>query len=200
MKYSNGTHHFLDTNVLLKHANADSGDCAGDLQKILDEAASTSPTRKLWISGALLGELRPSIFKPSSNFQDVDALAKYVRSIADIITPNPNVWARIARLRDIKWERPPNTRQAGEKYRRMSFADAMHIASALFVKEALGISDLEFLTFDEGKGDNAEDMASKPLSLLSLEEFTHGISGSGDVVAAVGLHRCRPQLQQRNLA
>ena len=50
----------------------------------------------------------------------------------------------------------------------MSLGDAMQIASALWVKEAIGVPDLEFLTFDDwcsddGKGDR--------LCLLHLQNY-----------------------------
>jgi hypothetical protein len=77
----------------------------------------------------------------------------------------------------------------------MSLGDAMHIASALWVKEACGVQDLEFLTFDDGKSDADDlDPHNKALSLLRLDQYTHELSGILDVSAAVQLRRIRPVL------
>ena len=63
----------------------------------------------------------------------------------------------------------------------MSLGDAMQIASALWVKEAIGVPDLEFLTFDDwcsddGKGDR--------LCLLHLQDYAVDAKLNADVKAA----------------
>jgi hypothetical protein len=65
----------------------------------------------------------------------------------------------------------------------------MQIASALWVKEAIGVPDLEFLTFDnwcsdDGKGDR--------LCLLHLQDCALDAKVSPDVNAAVWLTRLDP--------
>ena len=62
---------------------------------------------------------------------------------------------RVARLRDAKWQRPADVREADEKPRTMSFGDAVEIASALWVKEAAGVADLKFLMFDDWSSSEA---------------------------------------------
>jgi hypothetical protein len=82
----------------------------------------------------------------------------------------------------------------------MTLGDAIHIASALWVKEALEFADLEFLSFDDGKSKSDElDDGVKSLSLLNLEDYTSGISTNPDVKAVVGLPRLMPILQDRRL-
>lgn len=103
---------------------------------------------------------------------------------------------RAARLRDVVWRNPKAV--AGEKPKSMSLGDSVHIASALWVKEAIGVTDLEFLTFDDGRGTTSEvEEGSKSLSLLRLENYTDGLGNNPDVNAAVMLARLAPYISKQ---
>lgn len=198
MKISNSTNHFLDTNVVLRHANDDSGGASEDIQRILDDAANRK--RQLWVSVVLFSELRPSSFAPGK-FKSVDDLARYIRSIATVVAPTPAMALRAARLRDIRWFRPDSIRMPNEKPRTISLGDALHLVSALWVKEALDVQDVEFLTFDDGRSKTSEvEDGTKPLSILRIEEYSDGHGGHPDVGAVLNLSRVLPHLRQMPLA
>ena len=93
-------------------------------------------------------------------FDTLHELTRYIRSLATLVTPDPNTMLRVARLRDAKWQRPAGVRGADEKPRMMSFSDAVQIASALWVKEAGGVADLKFLMFDD-----SNEAEGRPASL-----------------------------------
>jgi hypothetical protein len=78
----------------------------------------------------------------------------------------------------------------------MSLADAIHIASGLWVKEAAEVSDLEFLTFDNCSASDAE-AGGRRLSLLRLQDYPDDLPIDSDVLAAVHLTRVEPVLQLR---
>ena len=141
-------HHFLHTNVILRHACGASGEAEEHIDNILTQAAVLK--RRVWVSSMLFAELRPSMFVPG-RFGALQELTQYIRSLATLVTPDPNTMLRVARLRDAKWQRPADVRGADEKPRMMSFTDAVQIASALWVKEAGGVADLKFLMFDDTK-------------------------------------------------
>ena len=141
VRTSNSNNHFLDTNVLLQHANSDSAPYADDIAQIISEATGKNPTRKLWVSHVIFGELRPRSFVPG-RFKSVNELASYIRSIASIVTPDPNMMLRAARLRDCQWCRPKPMKN--EKPRCLTLGDAIHLVSALWVKECTKIEDIEF--------------------------------------------------------
>ncbi len=130
-------HHFLHTNVLLRHASGASGEAEEHIDNILTQAAVAK--RRVWISSMLFAELRPSMFVPG-RFGALHELTRYIRSLATLVTPDPNTMLRVARLRDAKWQRPAGVRGADEKPRMMSFSDAIQIASALWVKETGGVT------------------------------------------------------------
>jgi hypothetical protein len=185
--------------VLLVHANNASGEFAGDIARILSDATGLNPSRRLWISSVLFAELRPSSFRPGA-FAALDDLVRYIRSIATVVNPDPYTMLRAAQLRDFKWSRSPSKRAKDEKTRCMTLGDAIHIASALYVKEAMNVPDLEFLTFDNSSDKSVEtDPDTKSLPLLALDEYTHDISGDPDVYAVVSLPRIRPVLRQSTL-
>ena len=170
-------HHFLHTNVILRHACGTSGEAEEHIDTILTRAAVLK--RRVWVSSMLFAELRPSMFVPG-RFGAFQALTRYIRSLVTLVTPDPNTMLRVARLRDAKWQRPAHVRGADEKPRTMSFTDAVQIASALWVKEAGGVADLKFLMFDEAKGRPAS-LAPAPSGLRDGWACQFGRPGGGAI-------------------
>lgn len=122
-------------------------------------------------------------------------MARYIRSIATVVSPDPNVMLVAARLRDIDWKRP--NRMSNEKPRRLTLGDAVHLASALWVKKGSKVDDLEFLTFDNSSNTNSEtEQGTKPLPLLSVEEYNDGISSNPDALDVLRLPRLKPILPE----
>ncbi|HEY1782884.1 MAG TPA: hypothetical protein VGG79_21075 [Roseiarcus sp.] len=186
--------HFLHTNVFLRHASGASGEAEEHIERILTRAAVAK--RRVWVSSLLFAELKPSMFVPG-RFDTLEALTRYIRSLATLVTPDPNTMLRVARLRDAKWQRPPDTRGAEEKPRMMSLSDAIQVASALWVKEAAGVSDLKFLMFDDWSASEARNGAR--LSLLRLQDYAEDARANSDVMAAVRLTRIQPSRQPRSI-
>jgi hypothetical protein len=190
---SDRDHHFLHTNVILRHAGGASGEAEEHIERILTQAAVAK--RRVWVSSILFAELKPSMFVPG-RFHSLHELTRYMRSLATLVTPDPNTMLRVARLRDAKWQRPAGVRGADEKPRRMSFGDAIQIASALWVKEAGGVTDLKFLMFDQWSSSEARRGA--PLSLLRLQDYAEDAPANSDVMAAVRLTRIQPYREARS--
>lgn len=187
-------HHFLHTNVFLRHASGASGEAEEHIERILTQAAVAR--RRVWVSSILFAELKPSMFV-RGRFDTLEALTRYIRSLATLVTPDPNTMLRVARLRDAKWQRPAGLRGADEKPRRMSLGDAIQIASALWVKEAGGVADLKFLMFDDLNPNDAKGGAR--LSLLRLQDYAEDARANSDVMAAVRLTRIQPFREPRSL-
>jgi hypothetical protein len=184
---SDSDKHFLHSNVVLRHASGNSGDAERQIETILTNAAVAK--RRVWVSSILFAELRPSMFV-RGRFDSLFELARYLRSLATLVTPDPNTMLRAARLRDAKWQRPAAVREADEKPRSMSLSDAIQIASALWVKEAVRVPDLEFLTLDDWSSNEAK--GARRLSLLGLQDYADGAHANSDVMAAVRLTRRQP--------
>ena len=192
---SDRDHHFLHTNVFLRHASGASGEAEEHIERILTQAAVTK--RRVWVSSLLFAELKPSMFVPG-RFDTLEGLTRYIRSLATLVTPDPNTMLRVARLRDAKWQRPADMRGAEEKPRMMSLGDAIQVASALWVKEAAGVPDLKFLMFDDWSASEAKNGAR--LSLLRLQDYAQDARANSDVMAAVRLTRIQPSRQPRSIS
>jgi hypothetical protein len=191
---STSDRHFLHVNVLLRHASARSGEAESDIETILTEAATGK--RRIWANSILFAHLRPSAFV-AGRFSALADFTRYLRSIATFVTPDPNTMLRAARLRDVKWQRPAALRGAGEQPRFLSLSDAIQLASALWVKEAAGVADLEFLAFDDFAPPETE--TGGWLSLLRLQDYADEQPVDSDVLAAVRLPRAEPVLRSRLL-
>jgi hypothetical protein len=187
-------HHFLHTNVFLRHASGASGEAEEHIEGILTQAAVAK--RRVWVSSLLFAELKPSMFVPG-RFDTLQGLTRYIRSLATLVTPDPNTMLRVARLRDAKWQRPADVRGADEKPRTMSLSDAIQVASALWVKEAGGVTDLKFLMFDDWSANETKNGAR--LSLLRLQDYAQDARANSDVMAAVRLTRIQPLRQARSI-
>ena len=189
---SSSDKHFLHSSVVLRHANGDSGEAEHHIETILTEAAVAK--RRVWVSSTLFAELRPSTFVPG-RFATLFELTRYIRALATLVTPDPNAMLRVARLRDAKWHMPGDGREAEGKPRAMALGDAMQIASALWVKEAIGVPDLEFLTFDDWC--SSDGKPGNRLCLLHLQDYAVDVGVSADVQAAVRLTRLEPVVHAR---
>jgi hypothetical protein len=184
---SSSDKHFLHSSVVLRHANGDSGEAEHLIETILTEAAVAK--RRVWVSSVLFAELRPSTFVPG-RFASLFELTRYVRALATLVTPDPNAMLRVARLRDAKWQMPADVHEEEGKWRRMSLGDAMQIASALWVKEAIGVPDLEFLTFDDWCSDDPE--RGDRLCLLHLQDYSVDAGITVDVKTPIRLTPLEP--------
>ena len=184
--------HFLHSSVVLRHANGDSGEAEHHIETILTEAAVHK--RRVWVSSVLFAELRPSTFVPG-RFATLFELTRYIRALATLVTPDPNAMLRVARLRDAKWHLPGDKSEAEGKPRAIALGDAMEIASALWVKEAIGVPDLEFLTFDNWCA--PAGATSERLCLLHLQDYAVDVGGNADVQAAIRLTRLEPVVHSR---
>ena len=91
---------------------------------------------------------------------------------------------------------PGDGHEAEVKPRTMALGDAMQIASALWVKEAIGVPDLEFLTFDDWCSPDGK--ASDRLCLLHLQDYAVDAGSSADIKAAIRLTRLEPVAHARS--
>ena len=74
----------------------------------------------------------------------------------------------------------------------MSLGDAIQIASALWVKEALGVPDLKFLLIDERRTDEARGRLCH--STVRLQDYADNAHSNSDAKAAARLKRVQRAL------
>src|SRR5271168_4327587 len=181
--------HFLHTNVLLRYAGGAAGEAERHIETILTKAAIAK--RPVWISSLLLARVNPSMFVPG-RFATLVEWAHHIRSLATLVTPDPNTMLRAARLRNVKWQRPATERPEDRGPRSMSLSDAIEIASALWVKEMVGLPELKFLMFEDRISEQVK--GGGRLAQLHLEDYADGASLDSDV-ASVRSARVQPVLR-----
>ena len=116
-------------------------------------------------------------------------MTRYIRALATLVTPDPNAMCASPGFATPNGKCQATGRREG-KLRTMALGDAMQIASALWVKEAIGVPDLEFLTFDDWCSPAAKP--SNRLCLLHLQDYAVDVGGNADVKAAIRLTRLEP--------
>ena len=157
---------------------------------MLHEAKSGK--KRIYHSTILYAEMRPKLLK-SGGFNSVGDLIADMEAVLLPIGASPNIMMMAGRLRDHFFYRAPGVRQKDEKNRVMSVPDAIQLATCLHLKHDRGVSDIEFHTFDDGRGKNYEERA---VSLLSLHEYSGHLQGHEDIDKACALTRIKPKLEQ----
>ncbi|MEZ5872855.1 MAG: hypothetical protein R3D32_13655 [Nitratireductor sp.] len=189
MIFSKSSNHFWDSCVLIRYLTQNPPELLGDMAKILDEAKVGK--RKIWISTILFAEFRPNLLSTNTRINSISDLVTEMEGVLIPVAPNMDITLRAGRMRRHSFYKPDGERQHNEKKRVLSVPDAIQLATCLFVKEALGINDIEFHTFDDGRGSNYEE---KAVSLLRLADYAKHIDACADIEAVRNLIRIRPQL------
>jgi hypothetical protein len=99
------------------------------------------------------------------------------------------------RLRAVTPQNPPPV-QKNEKHRLLGTGDAIHLATALYLRNSLGISNLVFHTLDEGKGETWE---GRCIPLLGFERHYPSAIRNKQIQAACDLPREKPLYPQLKL-
>jgi hypothetical protein len=80
--------------------------------------------------------------------------------------------------------------------RSIGIADAIHLQTCLYLRDVMNVKDIEFQTFDEGKGKTWE---GKCVPLLGFEKWFPEATRTKRVRDVCGLTRKLPQPSQSNL-
>lgn len=164
-----------------------------DLEQMLRDAKAKK--KRIYHSTILYTEMRPSLLK-AGGFASVQDLIADMEGVLLPVSPSPHILMIAGRLRDHTFMRPPELRQKTEKDRVMSVPDAIQLSTCLHLKHDRGVSDIEFHTFDDGRGSNYEE---KAVSLLRLHEYSLHIKDNDDIDRACALVRIKPKLAQGSM-
>jgi hypothetical protein len=104
------------------------------------------------------------------------------------IDPNPNIMIAAGELKDAKATNPSDAKTT--KQRVIGTADAIHLATCLYIRDVMGVKDIIFHTFDNGKGATWE---GKCVPLLTFERWFPAASRAGRVLDVCGLTRSKPE-------
>ena len=108
--------------------------------------------------------------------------------------PNPNVMSRAGYIKDAHPTNPSDAKT--QNHRVIGTGDAIQLATCLYIRDVLGVSDIIFHTLDEGKGKNWE---GRCVPLIDMERW-FPIDKRPQVVKEVcSLTRCKPVHPQPDL-
>ncbi len=108
--------------------------------------------------------------------------------------PNPNIMAAAGELKSASSVHPSNDRRA--KQRVIGTADAIHLMTCLYIRDVIGMTDIVFHTFDNGKGETWE---GKCVPLLTFEQWFPANDRPHRVLEVCALKRVLPQHEQPRL-
>ena len=182
---------FWDSCVVIRYLTGTPLGHHADIDLFLSEAMQSK--RTIYVSSMMVPEVKPHQLRLQgfNNFQD---LVNAYQGAFTIINPNMNILMQAARLRDYSYY--PEKMQKNEKKRVLAGMDSVHLATCLYVRDVLGVQDIVFHTFDDGKGKNYEE---KAVSLLNYQNFCKHLSNDPDVLAVCALPRQRPVHPERPL-
>lgn len=165
---------------------------AYDIQSIetyLTEAKQNSTM--IYASSLTLAEILPSKMG-NGGFSDFTHFTSDFEGSVILVDPNPNIMALAGRLRDLPYKKGTSTS------RKLDTPDAITLATALYLQNALGIELDAFHTFDNGKKKGPE---GKCVPILSFEEWCQDFDGHNTSLASevIDLPRRRPIHSSPNL-
>jgi predicted nucleic acid-binding protein len=158
-----------------------------DISRFIEDAKKG--TRKIYCSTIVLAEIRAEALK-RGNIQDFFASLK---SAVNLVDPDPNIMIMAGQLKDSRAVNPGDIKG---KARVVGTADAIHLATCIYLRDQLGISDVVFHTFDDGKGATWE---GKCIPLLSFERWYPAKTRTPIVGDVCDLTRCKPSHPEKGL-
>jgi hypothetical protein len=167
----------------------------GDLDQFVKEAQEDKV--KIYYSTIVYTEFRPRFFV-GTKFGEISKFFADFRKAFHPVEPNPNILMWSGRLRDIEPVNPSDPKIADEKKRKVSAGDSIHIATAIYLRDTYGISDLVMHTFDKGKSKSTAEGNCVPI--IGFEKWFPKNKRTPEVQAVCGLARQEPKHPNPDLA
>jgi predicted nucleic acid-binding protein len=179
------SNHFWDSCVLIRFLTAQPNELVDDIGRFLDEAIAGR--RRIYMSTMVIAEIKPFQLQ-QHNYDNFQELLDAIQSAFVLIAPSVPINMLAAQLQNHQYRHDPPARE--EKNRVLSGMDAVHLATCLHVRDQMRVRDIEFHTFDDGRGGNARP---RGLSLLSYQDYAQHLRGNHPEVQAIcDLPRLKP--------
>jgi predicted nucleic acid-binding protein len=175
---------FWDSNVFIRYLIGDrNASYFEDIELFIDDAKRNK--RSIYFSTITFAEIKQDHFK-DIGFGTIHDLFHDLGANFIPIDPSPNILISAGELRSAKTENPYPKEQ---KSRELSTPDAIILETCLFVRDVLGVSDIVFHTFDEGKG---ATWAGRAVPLLGFENWYPAEKRTDRVKKVCSLKREKP--------
>ena len=177
-------HLFWDSCVFIRYlTNAIEADCFPDICRFMEE--SRLGKRRIYYSTLVMAEIRQEHFK----IGEYGTIHEFFEDFAGAfvpIDPNPIILSNAGELRSVSSTNPQTGQTPG---RVLGTADAIMLTTCLYARDALGISDVEFHSFDCGSGKSWE---GKCVPLVGFEKWYPECSRPPLVASVCSLPRSLP--------
>jgi predicted nucleic acid-binding protein len=181
---------FWDSCVFIRYLTG--GVLADEIGSLIADARKKS--RTIYFSTIAFAEIRQRHFK-GTTFGDIQDFFHDLGAAFEPIDPNPNILIAAGELRDAAPTSPSgDTRAQAERV--IGTADAIHLATCIYARDVMGISDIIFHTLDEGKGKTWE---GRCVPLLGFERWFPEATRAPRVAEVCGLERRKPLHPQMGL-
>lgn len=144
---------------------------------------------KIHFSTIAYVEIRPRYFN-NTKYGSIEEFFDHWGSAFHPFDPNPNILIEAGRLRDADPVNPFPKELNGTK-RKVGAADAVHLATCLFLRDGAGIDDIVFHTFDDGKGSTTHE--GKCVPIIGFEKWFPEKARNRSVSDVCSLPRCKPK-------
>jgi len=181
-------HLFWDSCVFIRYLTKGEGWL--DIAELISDtkAKFQGERRHVYYSTLTYAEIRPRHFVGSAHGSLDDLLAE-LGAAFEPIDPNPNILKAAGELRDAVPVNP-FPKEDPDKKRVISTPDSIHLMTCVFARDVLGVSDIVFQTFDNGKGSTWE---GKCVPLLSFERWFPENVRTQRVSEVCSLPRAKPE-------
>jgi len=179
--------YFWDSCVFIRYLSGTQGDPVfDDISRIIDDARLGK--FRILFSTLIFTEVRPRYAK-MGGYLSVRQFFQELGNAFEPVEPNPNIMLMAGELRDAQATNPSDQKLDPEKVRAISTPDAIHLMSAVYVRDVLGVSNVVFHTLDNGKGKNWE---GRCVPLLTFENWFPMETRTPRVDEVCRLERKRP--------
>ncbi|HEV7293132.1 MAG TPA: hypothetical protein VGN79_12505 [Devosia sp.] len=173
--------YYWDSCIFIAHLNGEHhqhGAVMNDISQFLEEAAAGDCT--IYCSTITIAEIPESAFERNAPFSEF--LRDFQNTVVPV-DPGPAIMRLAAHLRSQPYEKQ------GSK-RRLATPDAIHLATAVALKDYFGVDLSGFHTFDTGKRRGEE--GGKGIPLIGYESWCGSCSDDDVVKKVIAIKRSQP--------
>lgn len=188
---SDPKHMYWDSCVFYRYLTNVPIEYVDDIHRLMQDAQKGQ--RVIYCSTIVLAEVRHFALKKTQH-RSIQQFFQAMTKAVILIDPNPNIMVCAGELKDAEAVNPSDKKT--ENRRVMGTADAIHLATCLYVRDAMKVADVVFHTFDNGKGKTWE---GKCVPLLSMERWYPAAKRSPRLKEVCGLTRIIPEHPEQQL-
>jgi|TARA_R100000049_G_C1900594_1_gene50775 predicted nucleic acid-binding protein len=175
-----------DSCVLYRWLDENGTEYVEHIEKFLQEAGAGQVD--LYISTITLAEIRPSKMGKTglTPLQVLDGVSQTFIQVS----PSPYIMSLAGYLRDQSF-RLVNVPEDQAFPRPLGLGDAIHLATAVALREEIGVQNLVLHSFDEGKTKDG-NTGKKNVGILNFERWCRDCSGDEEIQRVISTPRKKP--------